>query len=309
MQPTPDLVAIGHIIKELIVFPDRQSDLVLGSPAAYSSVTMARLGARVGLVSRIGADMPQHLLEPFAEAGVDCRGLSVPPGEVTTATRLVYDAAGNKTIEYPAKAAPLTLEDVPEAYRKAKLFYVCTMDHDVLLPEIARIAALGGEMAVDLGGYGGAHAKFEAREPGIPAELPELVKHFHLVKASDEDCRRITADPNCNDEALGEKILAWGARLFVTTRGSRGAVVLTREGRWEIPPFQGQVIDPTGGGDTFMAGFLTAWQATRDPHYAGRYGAATALCVIEKTGGVLAERMPTAWMVEECMRRPTIVID
>lgn len=305
MNDALDLIAMGHVIKELIVFPDRESDLVLGSPAAYSSLAMARLGARVGLVTRIGPDMPDHLLRPFHEAGVDRRGLRVVEGETTTATRLVYDASGNKTIEYPAKASPLRLEDIPEAYRAAPLFYICAMDHDVPMAEIKRIAAWGREMAVDLGGYGGAHVKPAKRAPGIPDELPELVSHFHLVKASDEDCRRLTADPDCEDEALGRRILGWGARVFVATRGGRGALILTKERRWEIPPFQGNVIDPTGGGDAFMAGFLVAWQRTRDLEYAGRHGGATALCVIEQTGGARAERMPTALMVETCLRRPT----
>ena len=133
MSFVPEIVAMGHIVREHIVFPDRQSEEVLGSPGAYSSVAMARLGGRVGLVTRIGTDMPDRLLKAFRESGVDLEGLKVVPGEPTTATRLVYDKQGNKAIEYPAKARALTLEDIPESYRAAKLFNVCTMDHDVEL--------------------------------------------------------------------------------------------------------------------------------------------------------------------------------
>ena len=99
MSFQPDLVAMGHIVREHIIFPDRKTEEVLGSPAAYSSVTIARLGGRVGLVSRIGNDMPPHLLRPFREAGVDLTGLIVAAGEPTTATRLIYDQKGDKKIE------------------------------------------------------------------------------------------------------------------------------------------------------------------------------------------------------------------
>jgi sugar/nucleoside kinase (ribokinase family) len=307
MNFKPDIIAIGHIVREQIVFPERHSEEVLGSPAAYSSVAIARLGGKVGLVSLIGTDMPDRLLGPFRESGVDLEGLKIAPGEPTTATRLVYDPLGNKTIEYPAKAKPLTLEDIPECYRSAKMFNICTMDHDVQLSEIERmVKCFGGLMAVDLGGYGGAHVKPVQREPGVPEELPKLVRCFDLVKASDEDCRKVMADPSMADEEFGHMILDWGAKAFVATRGHRGALVMTPEQNYLIPPYQGRAIDPTGGGDTFFGGYLLAYLRTGDFEYAGRFGAATALCMIEQTGGVWAGRFPTLEMVESCMKRPQL---
>jgi sugar/nucleoside kinase (ribokinase family) len=309
VSANPEIVAIGHLIRERVIFPGHESDEVLGSPAAYSSVAVARLGGRVGLISRIGTDMPDHLLAPLRKAGVGCEGLHVVSGESTTATRLVYQPDGSKILEYAAKASPMTLEDIPESYRSAGLFNICTMDHDVELSEIAKIRALGRKMAVDLGGYGGAHVKPVRRPPGIPEELPALVGHFDLVKASDEDCRRLTGDPEADVGELGRRILAWGAEIFVATLGARGAVVLTRKDRCVIPPFQGNVIDPTGGGDVFFGGFLLIYLRTGDVQAAGRFAAATALCALEQSGGVRPERMPTWEQVTECMGRPTVNVE
>jgi sugar/nucleoside kinase (ribokinase family) len=306
MAQALDLTAIGHIVQERVIFPDRESDLVLGSPPAYTGVTAARLGAQVGIVTRIGSDMPGHLLDPFRDSGCDTTGIHVLEGEPTTATRLIYGESGDKTIEFPAKANPITLENLPESFRDARMHYIATMDHDVPVDQIAAIAGLGRQMGIDLGGYGGAHCIPVERPPGVPDEIPEICKHMHIVKASDEDCRKIMADPDTDDEELGRQILDWGADIFVATRGSQGALVLTKDNRWVIPPYQGNAIDPTGGGDTFMAGYLVAYLRTGDPEFAGRFGAATALCAIEKTGGVTAERMPTTAMVEECMKRPTV---
>lgn len=305
MRFKPEIVAIGHIVRECIVFPDRQTEEVLGSPAAYSSVTIARLGGQAGLVSRVGADMPEKLLTPLKQAGVDLAGLKIEADGCTTSTRLVYDQLGNKKIEYPSKADPLRFEDIPQTYWDARLFNFCTMDHDVELEEIERIAAHTDKlMAVDLGGYGGAHVKPVERPPGVPEELPKLVSCFDLVKASDEDCRRVMADETMDDESFGRRVLDWGAKVFVATRGERGAFVMTPQQDYFIPPYRGRVVDPTGGGDSFFGGFLLAYLRTGDPEYAGRFGAATALCMIEGTGGVWAGRMPTSDMVSECMKRP-----
>ena len=62
---------------------------------------------------------------------------------------------------------------------------------------------------------------------------------------------------------------------------------------WHVPPLKGNPVDVTGGGDTFMGGFLSEYLRCRDVMASAIFGCATALCVIEKTGGVSPERMPT----------------
>ena len=80
--------------------------------------------------------------------------------------------------------------------------------------------------------------------------------------------------------------------------------MLTARERFVIPPFEGPVVDSTGGGDAFWGAYLLAYLRTGDPEYAGHFGAATALLMIGKTGGAWAGRMPTREMVDECMQRP-----
>jgi hypothetical protein len=60
-----DIVVLGHILNEKIVFPDREIYPVLGSPVAYSSVCMASLDVKIGIVTKIGKNFPQNLLHVF----------------------------------------------------------------------------------------------------------------------------------------------------------------------------------------------------------------------------------------------------
>ena len=62
-----DIVVLGHILNEKIVFPDREIYPVLGSPVAYSSVCMSSLGVNIGIVSKVGKNFPQKLLHVFDE--------------------------------------------------------------------------------------------------------------------------------------------------------------------------------------------------------------------------------------------------
>jgi fructokinase len=280
----------------MIHFPDRAEGPFLGSPPAYCSVAAARQGTATGLVTRIGPDMPDALLRPLMEAGVDITGLH--RSGRTTLSELHYDVHGNKEICYPAKADAIKAHDVPESFRGCRMIYVCTMDNDVLPADLPAVVACGQTSAVDLGGYGGAHiSKAHREELDSPEELACRVSgHFKIVKASDEDAKLIfgSDDP----DAAAEKILACGSEVVVITAGPKGAFVYAGKNHWHIPPIPGFVLDTTGGGDTFMAGFLSEYLHTYDPLKSAQWGAATALCVIEKTGGVRLERMPTRDQVQ-----------
>ncbi|HID31622.1 MAG TPA: carbohydrate kinase family protein [Desulfobacterales bacterium] len=299
-----DIVALGHIIHETIVFPDFTTKSVLGSPPAYSMVCAARLGAKVGLVTKIGSDYPKRLLCPFYEAKVDTEGIRCS-GDVSTTTQLVYARDGSKVIHYLKKAPKIAFEDVPQSYHDARLFYVCPMDFEAPFETVQQLRGLGGLLAADVGGFGGAHV--------VPQPAPQMEKDpegtqrlfrtFDIIKASDEDCRRLTGDVHVDVHSLGRQFLSWGVKIVVITKGSRGALVITRDSERLIPAFPGKPIDVTGGGDTYMAGFLFRYLQTNDVFQAGLFGAVTALLVIEGTGGVSAARMPTFDMVEARLQK------
>ncbi|MFW6116858.1 MAG: carbohydrate kinase family protein [bacterium] len=300
-----DLVLIGHIVKEMIYFPDRTLGPVLGSPAAYGAVAAGRLGESVGIVSVIGTDMPDGLLEPFRRAGVDMRGLLVKDGRCTTASELVYSRSGSKEIRYPQKAPPIRFEDVPAEYYGAKIFYVATMDRDVPLMTIRRLSSLGGSLAIDLGGYGGAHSREHPSEAEQkrPVALRQLIGYVDIVRASVEDCVHLLgADAvatEAAEEAVVRRFLDWGATIALLTSGERGCIVGTHKGIARIPARQGEVIDTTGAGDTFSTAFLVEYMRTHDVRWSAQFGATTVIEIIERTGGVRAERMPTREEVKD----------
>jgi sugar/nucleoside kinase (ribokinase family) len=295
----PDIVLLGHIVKEMIYFPDRTLGPVLGSPVAYGSVVAAKLGEQVGIVTTIGTDLPDELLQPFLDAAVDMRGLLVKPGNWTTASELIYYESGNKEIRYPQKAPPIRFEDIPPSYHKARVMYVATMDRDVPLETVRALRSLGATLAIDLGGYGGAHSRVHPSqaEQQNPVALRELVSYFDVVRASVEDCTHLLGAGRLATQAGEEDVvrlfLRWGAKVGLLTLGERGCVAGTSNQIIRVPAMQGEVIDTTGAGDSFSTAFLVAYMHTGDIEWSARFAAATVIFVIERTGGVRASRMPT----------------
>ena len=296
MGTTPDLVCVGHVVHEMIHFPDEVKGPVLGGPPAYGSVAAARQGTATGIVTRIGPDMPTELLAPLHECRVDTAGILV--GGDTTRSELIYNAEGNKEIRYPAKAPGIRADDIPDAFRGCRLVYVCTMDNDVLPVDIPDVVTAGDCAAVDLGGYGGVHMSKAHRDavPSLADLACDVARHFDIVKASDEDARTIFGKDDPDDAASAW--LTGGPSVVIITLGSKGALVKTKAGGTLVPPLPCRAIDTTGGGDTFMAGFLSEYLRSTDPLRSAQWGAATAACVIERTGGVSAARMPTFEEVE-----------
>ena len=92
------------------------------------------------------------------------------------------------------------------------------------------------------------------------------------------------------------------ARAIAVTRGARGCTVYSAEGRADAPGFAVDEVDPTGAGDCFDAGFVSARLEGMPIAEAGRLAnACGALAVTAK--GPMAGAKPRA-EVERFMRRP-----
>jgi len=290
-----DLVTVGHVLCETIVFADgRRAGPVLGSPAAYSGTVAARLGLRTGIVTKVGPDAPPGLLQPLRDAGVDLSGIDFE-SPITTTNQLIYAADGTKELKYLKKAGSIAPHDIPDELRRAAAFHICPLDYEVPLETVMYIRSLGGVMSVDMGGYGGAHIcrATAAQKKFSPGDLMNLVRCFDIVKASDEDARLIFAEDRLSEEETAQRFVDWGASIGIVTRGDRGSLVFTEDEKYCVPAIPGHVIDVTGGGDSYTAGFLAEFLRTHDPWLSGVFASAVALCVIEKTGGVSAHRMPS----------------
>ena len=86
------------------------------------------------------------------------------------------------------------------------------------------------------------------------------------------------------DEGAGV-LLEAGTKTLMVTRGSRGSVLFTGSGDYEIPAFQPRdIVDPTGAGDSYLAGYLKAMELYDEPEQRGRFAAMTATISLESAG-------------------------
>ncbi len=86
-----------------------------------------------------------------------------------------------------------------------------------------------------------------------------------------------------------DMLMDHGAKTVIITEAEKGSHIFSGEERLEIPAFTPkEIIDPTGAGDTYLAGFLSALQEGSDLEEAGMFGAMCATMCIERKGALRA---------------------
>jgi sugar/nucleoside kinase (ribokinase family) len=100
-------------------------------------------------------------------------------------------------------------------------------------------------------------------------------------------------------------LLEYGVGCVAATGGRDGALVVDRDGAQTIPAFEVEVVDTTGCGDAFSAGFLRGLSLGRSRSQAATLGCATAALVAAGLGSDFGDfDLPTA---DEIARRtPTL---
>jgi len=260
-----------------------------GGSAANFAAIAARRGARVTFFGRVGDDAAGRMLvAELARDGVDAR-VRVTPSAATGTVLVSIDARGaSRMISDPGASAGLSPEDLDAAaLRAADLVHVSGYTWLRKGPAAAARAAVR-----------------EVREHGAKA-LPALVTFdpgpAHLITAYGGD--RLLADvahegfdvlfPNVEEGTAmtGQRepgaivdALASVAPIVVLKAGADGCLVAW-EGRVEhVPAAPAIVVDTTGAGDAFAAGFAVAFVQTRDPLAAARGGTAAAAAIVARVG-------------------------
>lgn len=250
--------------------------------AGGAAVDLAKLGAEVTGIGPIGDDVSGRLLrELLSEHGVDTSGLAVRAGLATPSTILPVRPNGERpALHAPGAMAQLTLADVDlDLVAAADVLHVG--GPDVLgrftvdgLPTVLQHArAHDTTVSMDLLSVG---------RDGLFDELASLwplVDHF---LPNDDQLRSLTGTDDLADAA--GTVRRAGTGTVVVTCGADGALVCSADGTTWIAAHEVAVVDTTGCGDGFTAGFLVGRLRGESLVDAARLGTAAAALVAQGLG-------------------------
>jgi sugar/nucleoside kinase (ribokinase family) len=251
--------------------------------AGGTSLTLAKLGAEVCSAGAIGTDAAGDMLVMLLErAGVDTRQLVRRDDVQTSASVLPIRPNGDRPSFHVIGAnATYGPDDV---------------DWDAV--GTARHLHLGGPELVAGGADAAAAILAGARERGLTTSIDVLAPgdllamlgetlgpvwpHVDHALPNDEQALALTGAASVDDAARA--LLGRGAGCVAITCGADGALVATAEGVARVPAYAVDVVDTTGCGDAFSAGFLCGVTLGRSPREAATLGCAAAGHVAQGLG-------------------------
>ena len=303
----PKLVVVGSLNMDLVVrtphlpYPGetilgREFMTAPGGKGANQTVAAAKLGATVHMVGRVGGDgFGRALRENLRTAGADDSYVSTENSAATGIAIIEVDDSGQNTIVVaPGANALVTRADVDAA-------------RSIIASSQAVIAQL--EIPLDTVEYALNTARAEnvltilnpAPAQSLSTELLSLVD---LLVPNESEATLLTGIEVHDDvsaEQAARQLHDRGARSVVITLGARGALALSDDKVWRIPPFRVKAIDATAAGDAFVGALATAYATQRDLDTALREASAAGALAATRLGA--QPSLPTRAELDEFLKR------
>ncbi|MDB5570879.1 MAG: carbohydrate kinase [Hyphomicrobiales bacterium] len=259
--------------------------IISGGSAANTIVGAASFGARTAFIGKVRSDdAGKAFTHDIRSIGVHFDTAPAQDGPATARCLVLVTPDGERTMStYLGACQNLGPEDVdPETVRSSALVYLEGYLWD---PPAAKQAFL---KAADIAHAAGRQVALTLSDSfcvdRYRGEFLDLIRNktVDIVFANQHELKSLyeTSDLDTAFSALRQE-----AVLGVVTCSEKGSVVVTRESTKAVPAFPIEaLVDTTGAGDLFAAGFLAGLARNADHATCARLGALAAAEVIQHVG-------------------------
>lgn len=248
-----------------------------GGSSANTISALAKLGLKTGFIGKVGSDEEgKFLIEDLKSYGVET--YNVIRGSGRTGCAIVFvDRDGNRAIVLdPALNDTVKFDEIDLNYvSKFKLLhlssFVCKVSWDSFESQKRIVEVFDGLVSFDPGSV---YAKF-----GLEKIKP-ILKRTDIFMPNEVEVKVLTG---LDYKEGAEFFLKW-CDVVVVKRGEKGCYVLSEGESFEVPAFKVDVVDTTGAGDAFNAGFLYGYLSGKDLKECAKLGNYVASLCIQKVG-------------------------
>ena len=258
------------------------SQMASGGSAANTMSGLAQLGIEAGFLSKIGKDeVGQFFKKQMTDTHVHPQLLTsdTPSGRVIA----IVTPDGERTFATClGAAAEMCPDDIkPELFEGWDIFYVegyLVANPEMLKKAIATAKAQGMKIAIDMASY---NVVEESRD-----FLLDLVNNYiDIVFANEQEAFALTGmKPEAALHYIAER-----CDIAVVKVGAKGAFIQHGDQVVTIGPMKADVVDTTGAGDMWAAGFLAGLVKNEPLEKCGMMGAILAANIIEVVGAKMDE--------------------
>ena len=240
-----------------------------GGTAGNIAYNLALLNSPVSIVGAAGSDFAEYG-KFLQDAGVDTSHIKIVDSESTSSAYIMTDLKDNQISAF-----------YPGAMRENSTLSLISRSEDfvVISPNDPKAMSKFAKEAKDF--------KLDyMMDPGmqLPAldaeDLKDMVAGSTILIGNDYEISLLSNKIQVTSNKLLEQV-----KILITTLGEKGSIVQTRGQTYQIPAAKpNQVLDPTGAGDAYRAGFLAGYLRGLDLQICGQMGSVDACYAIEKYG-------------------------
>ena len=278
------ITAIGNPVYDYIKTLKIESDgRVLSGCSTNAALALAKLGEKTKLVGAIGRDYHQKFIQKLKEYEIEpVVQLSKETGGFSL---IYYDDYGNRTLDLLGRAGDIGHID-PQIYEYSDAVLIGPILGEVSLGEITTIRDnFRGLLFCDPQGLLRNADSAGRIHHSKPPMIEEAMGMFTVVKPNELEAKVLTGiDCRHDPYKAAEIIIGWGPEIVIITLAELGSVIYDGLDFIDIPPYKIDLVDSTGAGDTYMAGFTFEYLRTGDLRKAGCFASSVSSIMIEQVG-------------------------
>ena len=299
---------LGIFVADLVFFGEKipvEGETILGKnfvigpggKGSNQAVAAAKAGAKTFFISKIGDDQFGSMAtEIYENSGVDYSNVIISKNHSTGAAGiLVNEGTGANAINvFPGAAGAITIEDIDkaeEAIKNSSIFLTqLEAPKDVVTYALKKAHSLNVKTILN---------------PAPAAEIDESLFSMIDYFTPNETEASFYVDHNVETHEDAEKaamqLLEKGIKNVVITLGEKGAFFANSEEKFFLPiaNLSNPVVDTTGAGDAFNAGFAAALTEGQNIKDALKFASATAGLSTTKIG--TANSMPSREEIDKLL--------
>jgi sugar/nucleoside kinase (ribokinase family) len=278
------ILALGNPVYDYIETKKVKTDgRILSGCSTNAALALAKLGRKVILRGAVGKDFEKSFEAEISRYGIDTS--TVPSKESGGFSLIYYDDFGNRHLDLLGRADSIpdvddVLLDQAEAVLIGPILKEISFD---LITEIRN--RYSGLFFCDpqglLRGAGEDGRIYHKKPDGIE----EILGLFDIVKPNELEGKVLTGIDCRRDPHQAARIIkGWGPKIVIVTLAELGSVIYDGDCFHEIPPHPVDLVDSTGAGDTYMAGFVHTFLNGESLRSCGTFASCVSSLMIEQVG-------------------------
>jgi sugar/nucleoside kinase (ribokinase family) len=276
----------GHTAIDLIYSSDRfpepntcvelkgRKELYGGTGANLARIA-ATLGVPTALASQVGDDFPKDFMDALKGSGIDTADVVKVRGRRTPFVIMVSDAEHNQ-VGFVEQGAVLEQDRLPIRTHTAdssKFVHIGTGRPSYMLKVAKRAKSKKKTVSFD--------PAQELHYVYTPQSFKALLEHCDILFVNTSELQRSKEYLNLEEDA---ELLSY-VKMLIVTMGGEGSRILTGDDELLVGSIQpDKVVDTTGAGDGFRAGFYAGLSKSLPMEECAWIGASTASFVVESVG-------------------------